>query len=100
MLKELNTLYICGIIKQKIMKKFIFKNSLFSLNIFIIAAVSIFYLNTTKLESTFWGYKVKTVVVNDGCFKTETTYKTFYRFFIPTKDTSITNIKINDSKCY
>jgi len=82
------------------MKKFIHNNRMFSLNIFIIAAVSIFYLNTTKVEGTFWGYKTKTVTIEDGCFRTETTYKTFYRLWIPTKDSSITDIKINDSKCY
>jgi len=82
------------------MKKFIHSHKIFSLNIFIIASVSIFYLNTTKVNSTFWGYNTKTEITQDGCYTTETTYRTYYRLWLPTKDSSITDIKINDSKCY
>lgn len=82
------------------MKKFIHSHKLFSLNAFIITSVSIFYLNTSKVNSTFWGYKTKVVTTEDGCYATETTYKTYYRLWMPTKDSFITDIKINDDKCY
>jgi len=82
------------------MKKFFRNHKMFSLNLFIIASVSLFYLNTSKTEGTFWGYKTKVVTTEDGCYTTETTYKTFYKFWIPTDNSSIIDIKINDSKCY
>ena len=82
------------------MKKFIRNHKMFSLNVFIITAVSLFYLNTTKVNRAFWGYNTKTVTTQDGCYTTETTYRTYYRFWLPTKDSSIIDIKINDGKCY
>jgi hypothetical protein len=82
------------------MKKFVHNHKIFSLNIFIIASVSIFYLNTAKINRAFWGYNTNTEITQDGCYTTETTYRTYYRLWLPTKDSSITDIKINDSKCY
>ncbi len=73
---------------------------MFSLNVFIITAVSLFYLNTSKVHRSFWGYNTKTVTTQDGCYSTETTYRTYYRFWFATKDSSITDIRINDNKCY
>jgi len=73
---------------------------LLSLNIFIVFSVSVYYLSTQVIDRSFWGYHTKTVKVQDGCYGTETTYKTYYIFWIPTNDSLITDIKFNDSNCY
>lgn len=82
------------------MKKFIHTNKIFSINAFIIVAISFFYFNSTSIDNSFWGFDTKTVITEDGCYTTETTYKTYYRLWMPTKNSTITEIKINDDKCY
>ncbi len=81
------------------MKKFVHLHKIFSLNIFILFSVSIFYLSANNKDS-FWGYHTKTVKVQDGCYTTETTYNTYYIFWIPTDNSLITDIKFNDNNCY
>lgn len=82
------------------MKKFVHLHKIFSLNIFILFSVSIYYLSSYTIDRSFMGYHTKTVKVQDGCYSTETTYNTYYIFWIPTNNSLITNIKFNDNKCY
>ena len=82
------------------MKKFIHTNKMFSINTFIIAFISLFYLNSTSIDNAFWGFDTKTITTEDGCYTTETTYKTYYRLWMPTKNSTITDIKMDDDKCY
>lgn len=86
--------------KRKIMGKLIYNNKMFSINLFIIASIALFYYNSTSISSDFWGYQTKTIVTIDGCYSTETTYKTYYKFWMATDDSTITDIKISDSKCF